>query len=128
MADVQGVMVTHIHPDHYGLAGRVRETSGAWIALHPADAALDPRPLRGAHRPARAHGRRCCASSARRPSELEELRNASMPARPFVDFVEPDVLMEDGDKPDMPGLGRHRAVDARPLPRPPLLLGGDATA
>ena len=26
-----------------------------------------------------------------------------MPARPFVDFVEPDVLMEDGDKPDMPG-------------------------
>ena len=33
-------MVTHIHPDHYGLAGRIRETSGAWIALHPADAAL----------------------------------------------------------------------------------------
>ena len=26
-----------------------------------------------------------------------------MPARPFVDFVVPDVLMEDGDKPDMPG-------------------------
>jgi len=37
---VQGVLVTHIHPDHYGLAGRVREASGAWIALHPADAAL----------------------------------------------------------------------------------------
>jgi len=37
IADVQGVMVTHIHPDHYGLAGRIRETSGAWIA-HPADA------------------------------------------------------------------------------------------
>src|SRR5262245_5691724 len=36
--DVQGVLVTHIHPDHYGLAGRVREASGAWIALHPADA------------------------------------------------------------------------------------------
>ena len=28
-------MVTHIHPDHYGLAGRVREESGAWIGLHP---------------------------------------------------------------------------------------------
>src|SRR5436309_8801787 len=25
MADVRGVLVTHIHPDHYGLAGRVRE-------------------------------------------------------------------------------------------------------
>ena len=40
MADVQGVMVTHIHPDHYGLAGRIREASGAWISLHPADAEL----------------------------------------------------------------------------------------
>ena len=40
VGDVQGVMVTHIHPDHYGLAGRIREASGAWISLHPADAEL----------------------------------------------------------------------------------------
>src|SRR5271156_3408904 len=40
MADVRAVMVTHIHPDHYGLAGRVREASGAWIGLHPADAVM----------------------------------------------------------------------------------------
>src|SRR5579884_3620711 len=40
IADVKGVLVTHIHPDHYGLAGRIREASGAWIGLHPADAAL----------------------------------------------------------------------------------------
>src|SRR5580693_2455577 len=37
---VQGILVTHIHPDHYGLAGRVREASGGWISLHPADAEL----------------------------------------------------------------------------------------
>ena len=24
VSEVQGVMVTHIHPDHYGLAGRIR--------------------------------------------------------------------------------------------------------
>lgn len=42
-ADVIGVLATHVHPDHYGLCRRVRETSDAWIALHPADAAmLDP--------------------------------------------------------------------------------------
>lgn len=41
MSDVEAVLVTHIHPDHYGLAGRVREASGAWVALHPADAAID---------------------------------------------------------------------------------------
>ena len=38
--DVQAVLVTHIHPDHYGLAGRVREASGAWIGLHPDDAEM----------------------------------------------------------------------------------------
>ena len=40
VSDVRAVLVTHIHPDHYGLAGRVREASGAWIGLHPADAAM----------------------------------------------------------------------------------------
>ena len=38
--DVRGVLVTHHHPDHHGLAGRVREASGAWVALHERDAAL----------------------------------------------------------------------------------------
>jgi glyoxylase-like metal-dependent hydrolase (beta-lactamase superfamily II) len=38
VGDVRGVVVTHHHPDHAGLAGRVREASGAWIAMHHADA------------------------------------------------------------------------------------------
>src|ERR687887_246380 len=81
VADVRGVMVTHIHPDHYGLAGRVRETSGAWVALHPADAALIPD----------------------RYEETERLTYASMPVRKWVSLVKPDVLLEDGDKPEVPG-------------------------
>ncbi|MEV4258993.1 MBL fold metallo-hydrolase, partial [Spirillospora sp. NPDC049652] len=40
VADVLGVVVTHHHPDHAGLAGRVREASGAWIAMHRADAGI----------------------------------------------------------------------------------------
>jgi glyoxylase-like metal-dependent hydrolase (beta-lactamase superfamily II) len=40
VADVRGVVVTHMHFDHLGLAARVREASGAWVALHPADAAV----------------------------------------------------------------------------------------
>ncbi|MEW2302641.1 MBL fold metallo-hydrolase [Streptomyces sp. NPDC006655] len=38
--EVHGVVITHHHPDHHGLSGRVREASGAWIALHAADAAI----------------------------------------------------------------------------------------
>ncbi|MFF0818443.1 MBL fold metallo-hydrolase [Rhodococcus sp. NPDC003318] len=37
ISDVEGVVLTHFHPDHTGLCGRVREASGAWIAMHEDD-------------------------------------------------------------------------------------------
>lgn len=37
-AEVHGVLITHHHPDHHGLSGWLREQSGAWIAMHPAEA------------------------------------------------------------------------------------------
>lgn len=102
VSDVQGVLVTHIHPDHYGLAGRIREASGAWVALHPADAALihdryeEPDDLLG-----RVGGflRRVGAPEA----EVATLQHAAMPVRGLVDAVLPDLLMEDGDKPEVAG-------------------------
>jgi glyoxylase-like metal-dependent hydrolase (beta-lactamase superfamily II) len=102
IADVQGVLVTHIHPDHYGLANRIRETSGAWVALHPADAELihdryeEPDDLLDK-----------VATALRRAGapadELSSLQRASMPVLQFVAIGRPDVLLEDGDKPDVPG-------------------------
>ncbi len=102
VADVQGVLVTHIHPDHYGLAGRIREASGAWISLHPADAELihdrydEPDDLLDR-----------VAAALRRmgapAEELEPLQNAAMPVRSLVDPVLPDVLLEDGARPEVPG-------------------------
>ena len=38
VADVTGVLVTHVHYDHHGLSGWVRSTSGAWVGMHPAEA------------------------------------------------------------------------------------------
>ncbi len=35
--DLTGIVVTHVHPDHHGLSGRLREQSGAWIAMHPVE-------------------------------------------------------------------------------------------
>src|ERR1700691_3122460 len=40
IADIAAVLVTHFHADHFGLAHRVREASGAWVGMHPADAAI----------------------------------------------------------------------------------------
>ncbi|MFI5048125.1 MAG: MBL fold metallo-hydrolase [Acidimicrobiia bacterium] len=102
IGSVQGVLVTHIHADHYGLAGRLRDTSGAWIALHPADAALihdryeEPDDLLDRMR---TYLRRLGAPQ----SDIDALTNASMPVRGFVDLAQPDVLLEDGERPDIPG-------------------------
>ncbi|WP_030991097.1 MBL fold metallo-hydrolase [Streptomyces sp. NRRL S-1813] len=40
LADLHGVLITHHHPDHHGLSAKVREASGAWIAMHAADTAV----------------------------------------------------------------------------------------
>lgn len=40
VSEVRGVVITHHHPDHHGLSGKVREVSGAWVAMHAADASI----------------------------------------------------------------------------------------
>jgi glyoxylase-like metal-dependent hydrolase (beta-lactamase superfamily II) len=39
IAEIKYVLVTHAHPDHLGMAGRVREASGALVGMHPAESA-----------------------------------------------------------------------------------------
>jgi glyoxylase-like metal-dependent hydrolase (beta-lactamase superfamily II) len=102
IADVAGVLVTHIHPDHYGLAGRVREESGAWVGLHPADAALIHERYEDSTDLLERVGAMLRRMGAP-PEELSPLQNAAMPVRPFVDAAEPDRLIEDGDSPEIPG-------------------------
>ena len=102
IGDVKSVLVTHIHPDHYGLAGRVREASGAWIALHPADAEILPqRYMQMDDLLTRMRGH--LLESGVPVDSLDTMRGASMPIRGFVNAVFPDVLLEDGDRPEVPG-------------------------
>lgn len=102
MSDVEAVLVTHIHPDHYGLAGRVREASGAWVALHPADAAIlkaryiDTDDLLATMRD-------LMIDSGVPDEKLPDLNLASMMIRSQVTMAEPDVLLEDGERPKLGG-------------------------
>jgi glyoxylase-like metal-dependent hydrolase (beta-lactamase superfamily II) len=102
ISSVQGVLVTHIHPDHYGLAGRVRDVSGAWVALHPADAQL----IHDRY-DAPEHLLELVGDQLRRfgapVAEVRPLQEAAMPVRSLVDPVLPDVLLDDGTRPEIPG-------------------------
>jgi len=102
MSDVRAVVVTHIHPDHYGLAGRVRESSGAWVGLHPADAAL----LQGRYVETDDLVERMgmlLAISGVPEDRRPDLASASMEIRSLVSMAEPDVLLEDDQKLDLAG-------------------------
>jgi glyoxylase-like metal-dependent hydrolase (beta-lactamase superfamily II) len=103
VADVRGLLVTHLHFDHLGLAGRVRQDSGAWIAMHPADAAVV----------GQLNGRTAAAAAAdevdflvRLGADPEEAHaDAGDPdaMEPFLRMAAPDRLLEDGDLADLPG-------------------------
>lgn len=102
IADVRAVMVTHIHPDHYGLAGRVREASGGWIGLHPADAVmLESR--YGDTDGLVANMTRFLSHSGVPDDKLPDLAAASMAVKSMVTMAVPDVLFEDGQEIDLPG-------------------------
>ena len=100
--DVRAVVVTHVHPDHYGLADRVRRCSGAWVGLHPADAAL----LHGGD----AHAERLVSAlhdllvvSGAPAQTLPDAGEASAQARAFSSMAQPDVLLHDAQMLDLPG-------------------------
>ncbi|WP_242910026.1 MBL fold metallo-hydrolase [Actinomadura terrae] len=97
VGDVKAVLVTHLHPDHYGLAGRVREASGAWVALHPADAGL----LRDRYRDFDGlieAMRRQMALHGVPDEEAGPLAEASRAILPLVRHTDPELLLEDGEQ------------------------------
>ncbi|SEM87324.1 MBL fold metallo-hydrolase [Nonomuraea pusilla] len=97
VAAVRGVVVTHFHPDHAGLAGRVREESGAWIAMHEADAALVRlmRELGGGQADLQAEMLRRAGAG---PDDVARA-TGERPAPPAA----PDRELRDGDLVDLPG-------------------------
>ncbi|MEV6038601.1 MBL fold metallo-hydrolase [Nonomuraea sp. NPDC052116] len=97
VSSVSGVVVTHFHPDHAGLAGQVKDVSGAWIAMHEDDAAL----VRLMHDYAAEEHESFQSDMLRRAgADPGEARQAvSRPTPPAL----PDRRLRDGDLVDLPG-------------------------
>jgi glyoxylase-like metal-dependent hydrolase (beta-lactamase superfamily II) len=105
ICDVRTVLVTHLHPDHFGLVRRVRTASGARIVMHPADARL------------LGHRNRLDEEDFAHTSR-DQLRRAGCPrylyadqhAMPLVRFDErdgADDVVRDGDRVDLRGWNLH---------------------
>ncbi len=119
---VYGVLVTHVHADHHGLSGRVREASGAWIALHERDAAMIPKMSVGASTDKQGRADKVTADYRDElaamlldaGATMGELGAVSPPRakdsshRQRRPLVEPDRFLTDGERMDVPGW----AVDA----------------
>ena len=101
LEDVRGVLVTHIHPDH-GLAARIRECRAPGSVSHPADAALVTDRYEDVD-DLLERTSRWVGQTGAPAADLAELRDASMALRRFVVAGQPDVLVGDGDRPEVPG-------------------------
>jgi glyoxylase-like metal-dependent hydrolase (beta-lactamase superfamily II) len=107
--DVRGVLVTHLHFDHLGLAARVREASGAWVAMHPADGSAVARlSAAGAAAMVASEIDFLVGLGAGREEAADDVGPAER-LEAFTSMAVPDRPLEDGDLADFPGW-RMRAV------------------
>jgi glyoxylase-like metal-dependent hydrolase (beta-lactamase superfamily II) len=95
--DITQIVVTHIHPDHYGLADKLKQMSGAKVSLSEVEAKfIDSRYVKT---DALLKKVRSLFKSNGVPEEdLTELSDASMAVRKFIGVVPPDIKLKNGDK------------------------------
>jgi glyoxylase-like metal-dependent hydrolase (beta-lactamase superfamily II) len=93
--DVRGAVITHIHPDHYGLAPRLKENSAAWIAVHPGERSALVSDEDGATRRISEMARWLVVCGAPL-SELDALHADSGSIAAALSKTQPDFDLEDG--------------------------------
>ncbi len=102
LSAVTAVLITHVHPDHHGQSGKVRELSGAWVGMHPAeDAFLELQGNRGMMHDGMAAYLRWCGAPTTHLDQLVASRQQTGPVEPMV---RADRMVEHGDLVDVPGL------------------------
>ncbi len=94
--DIKRLVVTHVHPDHYGLAGRIKEICGAQVIMHQRERDFirsrywEPEQLLDRMAP-------WLIENGVPPDEMPDLQRSSMPARSYVVPAEPDAILWGGE-------------------------------
>jgi glyoxylase-like metal-dependent hydrolase (beta-lactamase superfamily II) len=97
MPDVRHLVITHIHPDHYGLAGRLREISSADLSFHRLERLyiesryVDADELLG-------EMREWLRLNGTPPDELDRLNRGSMSMMERVQIAFPDRTLDGGEE------------------------------
>ncbi len=94
--DIRQLVITHLHPDHFGLAAEVRRLSGAEVLMHPAEAArISPRYMDNDFFSRHSDW---LAANGVPAAESEEIAQTSRGIEEFIEMVEADRTIEDGGR------------------------------
>ncbi|MBI4333663.1 MAG: MBL fold metallo-hydrolase [Chloroflexi bacterium] len=94
--DIRQIIVTHIHPDHFGMVGRLKELSGCSFAMYEDEAKLIDSRYVHLHK-LLVDIENFLVRNGAPPEEAASLRNASLPVLKHVVPVQPDIFLHDGD-------------------------------
>jgi glyoxylase-like metal-dependent hydrolase (beta-lactamase superfamily II) len=94
---IQTVVVTHIHPDHYGLASKIKQICGATVTMHRIEAELIGSRYVDSGELLQGLGSELKRNGVPQ-DELPDMVGASSWMKPFVVPENPDVLLDQGDR------------------------------
>ena len=96
LRDITKVVITHIHPDHYGLSSKIKQICGAQVAIHRIDAGfIPPRYKDFANLIKKTE--ELLRQNGVPDNELPQLKEASLWMNKYVTPDAPEVMLEDGD-------------------------------
>jgi len=96
LRDIAQVVITHIHPDHYGLSSKIKQICGAQVAIHRIDAGfISPRYKDFTNLLEKTE--ELLRQNGVPDNELPQLKEASVWMNKYVTADTPEVKLEDGD-------------------------------
>ena len=94
--DISRIVVTHVHPDHYGLAGRIKQLSGAVLALHDIEKGFIKSRYITMDELLKQTGQ-WLAINGVPPDELANIRDATVGLEQYIIPTYPDITLHGGE-------------------------------
>jgi len=95
--DIKWIVITHTHPDHYGLAGKLKDLCGASIAMHRVEAELMNTRYETSAVLLNKMSEELIINGVPQ-DELTDIRDASLWMQEFISSCQPDIILDEDDK------------------------------